>query len=488
MVSVLVVLFSIPVFAFSAYSVALLAGSFFYRDPATPLLPYIEAAPASVFLAVYNEPRVVAGTLDALLALDYPHDRLQLVVADDSTDETVGVIDGKLRDFRDSGVEVQHSRRESRGGFKAGALNHAAGKLTGEHILLIDADSRPPPGALKDGLAYMRGRGLSFVSYRVGHYNREKNLVTRAFALFQDSVDSLQKMGATRLSVPFSLQGGFVLADAAGLKEVGYWREGVLAEDADLSCRLFSAGLKGGYLSSSELPSEDPSSLRVWKRQAARVAQGWAQCLRANFTTIVRSKSLDPARKALLLLTMLSPFAALSWLTVTLSTAVAIVFGGLDPSASIFGNPLYIVAVTVPVAVFYIAGVHSLSLRKMLSLRNLALLPALSYMITSMFTISAISFVSGLAGRPGHFFRTPKGGASGESADDQGGEGTGTLVLEGLLSILAVSLSLPTFLRGGTLLGLSLFGFGAATLKSMEFSRFFMREERRTPRGGSAGQ
>ncbi|QQG49055.1 MAG: glycosyltransferase [archaeon] len=467
----LVGIFSAPVFLFTAYSLVLLVASLSYKETGGGT-GASKSKRVTVLLAVYNEGAVVSGSLDAVLQLEYPPELLDVVIADDSDDSTKSIVDGYAAKLREAGIKTWVSRRPGRQGFKAGALNAAASGLGGDYTLLIDADSRVSTKALLSSLAALSDGSLSFVSYRVGHFNRDLNLVTRAFALFQDTVDSLQKMGTTRLRAPYSLQGGFALVSTAALAKAGFWREGILAEDADLSCRLFSAGFRGAYLSSSEVLSEDPSSLRVWKRQAGRVAQGWAQCLRANFLKILTSSSLGLLPKVALLLTLLSPLAALSWLVVTISSAVVLSLGLIDQSTSIFANPFFVFMVTLPVVIFYVAGVRSLRWRHRMDARNLAVLPALSYMLTSMFTISAISFLAGLAGRPGTFFRTPKGaGATG--ADKQRTEGTPILLAEGSLSTVAVLLSVPVFLHGGFLLGLSLLGFGLATLKSMELSRLF---------------
>jgi len=470
----LVLVLSLPVFAYSAYTVVLLLGSLTYKAPKKSELQRNSFPRLSILIAVYNEKNVIAETLSAVASLEYPPERIQLVIADDSTDETVDVIDRMAASIARKGADVVVSRRNGRGGFKAGALNLATRRLTGDYVLMLDADSLVTTQTLIDGLASMVDSDLSFVSFRVGHYNREFNLVTRAFALFQDTVDGLQKMGASRLALPYSIQGGFVLAKADALSQAGYWREGTLSEDADLSCRLFASGLKGAYLSGAQLLSEDPQSLRVWKRQAARVSQGWAQCLRFNFNSIIRSR-MGPLKKIALILTLLSPFAGLSWIVVTLTTAVAIEVGLLTPQASVFGNPFYLVAVSLPAFVFYGAGVNALRLRRMLGLRNLFLLPELSYMVPSMFTISAISFTSGLLGRRGEFFRTPKtGGQGGPAGYSPEKEGRGTLLLEGFVSVLSVILSFSAILLGQYFLGLSLLGFGLVTLKSMELSRYFV--------------
>jgi cellulose synthase/poly-beta-1,6-N-acetylglucosamine synthase-like glycosyltransferase len=464
-----VLVVSAPVFAYSAYSVVLLAGSLSYKPLTSTILTQENLPKLSVLVAAYNEENVIGETLDSLIRLDYPPEKLQVVVADDSDDGTLRVIDEKASSLREKGIEVVISRRTNRAGFKAGALNLASKQVTGDAVLLLDSDSRVTSLALDRALKALVGGGLSFVSFRVGHYNRELNLVTRAFALFQDTIDGLQKMGATRLVLPYSLQGGFALVKTEALRSAGLWREGILAEDADLSCRLFASGSRGAYVSEAELLSEDPSTLRIWKRQAARVAHGWAQCLRLDFARIAGSKELGLSEKAGLLLVLLSPFAGLTWIIVSLLSAIAIVTGIIHPAASAFGNPLYIALVSVPVVVFYTSGLNALRVRRMLSARNLALLPVLSYMVSAMFTISAISFVRGLAGGRSEFFRTPKRGVTGSFPEDsQPQEGAAVRVAEGGLSALAAVLSIPMFLLGQYLLGLSLLGFGIVTLKSME--------------------
>ena len=473
----IIVVVSLPVFAYSAYTLLLLVSSLGYRVETRAEAPG-PMPRVTVLLAVYNEDKAVEETLKALGAMEYPPERMQIIVADDSTDETVGVIDRLGSDLAKKGFDVVLSRRGGREGYKAGALNFASSKISGEYTLLIDADSRVTTGALLKAVSYLSSTGRSFVSFRVGHYNREENPVTRSFALFQDTIDGIQKMGSLRISAPFSFQGGFVMIRTSAISDVGYWKEGVLAEDADLSCRLFAAGHTGAYLSDAEMLSEDPGSLRVWKRQAARVAHGWAQCFTKDFSIIVKSRSLDPLRKLALLLIFLSPFAALSWIAVTLLTAYSLLFGIVSPSSSVYSNPVYLVVVTLPAVVFYLGGTRALHFRKMLTARNLALLPYLSYILSGTFAISGLSFAMGLVGRPGYFFRTPKKGASREMSDDaQKGEGAGVLLFEGAASVLALLAVIPVLFLGQYFLSLALLAFGLVTLKSMELSRYIRRQE-----------
>src|SRR5260370_10377358 len=313
-------------------------------DPPSESLPLI-----SVLVASYNERFVIGRTLDAIKDLEYPTDKLQVIVADDSIDDTRTVIDKKIEELNFSGIVALVSRRNTREGFKSGALNHAAPLLKGEYVLLLDADSTVTPSSLSRGIAAFRlDPRIAFVSFRVGHYNREQNLITRLFALSQDQGDTITKMGSYALDAPYSFQGGFTLMSSAVLKEVGFWTNDSICDDADRSFQVHSAGLRGVYLSDVRIFGEDPSNLEVWKKQAARVAQGWTKCARSNWRKILGSRKLSPWRRIVLLVFLLGPFSALSWSVVTLFSSIGLILGFSAPANSIFTSPLYVSIVTLP--------------------------------------------------------------------------------------------------------------------------------------------
>ena len=151
--------------------------------------------------------------------LDYPKDKIQVVVADDSTDETVHIIDDKVSELNYLGIEAIVSRRPTRENFKCGALNQAMNYVTGDYVLLLDADSIIPPDILSKGIGAIETHSnASFVSFQYRHHNREHNLTTRLFALAQDTADTTSKMGDYLVDAP-SAQGGFTLVRAKDLRE-----------------------------------------------------------------------------------------------------------------------------------------------------------------------------------------------------------------------------------------------------------------------------
>lgn len=477
-ISAISLAFSIPGLLFSYYSVVLFLSTLRYpkslsEGPAVTQTPLI-----SILLATFNEKFVVGNTLDAIKTLDYPMDKIQVVVADDSTDETADVIDQKIQELNSLGIQGLVSRRKDRVGFKSGALNQAAPLLKGDYVLLLDADSTVSPTVLKSGLSAMnRDRRIGFVSFRVGHYNREQNLTTRLFALQQDQGDTVGKMGAYSIDAPYSFQGGFVLVSATVLKQVGFWPNESIVEDADLSCRIYCAGYRGVYLSGVRIFSEDPSTLEIWKKQAARVAQGWANYVKANARKILGCKNLSLWRRIVLFSTLVGPFQGLSWVVVTFVSALGLIFGLSAPANSIFSSPIYITIVTIPVVTFFASGVYALHLQNVLRPRNLVLLPLLSYTSSCMTTAIMIGFLNGMRGRTGYFFRTPKHGRAGEENKQYHREirMNNIAVAEGILSTVALAMSVIVLLDGVWALALTLAGFGALTLKSMNLSRVFSK-------------
>ena len=186
------------------------------------------------------------------------------------------------------------SRRPSREYFKCGALNKAMEQVMGDFVLLLDADSIVPPDVLSKGIDAMESHPrASFVSFRYGHYNRNYNMITRLFALYQDIGDTLSKMGAYRIDAPFSFQGGFALVRAKDLREVGQWSNERIADDGDVSIKMYLAGKRGIYLSSVKIMSEDPSTLEAWKKQVARTSQGWWRCIAKYWRGIIAAPDVS---------------------------------------------------------------------------------------------------------------------------------------------------------------------------------------------------
>jgi hypothetical protein len=177
------------------------------------------------------------------------------------------------------------------------------------------------------------------------------------------------------------------------------------------------------------------------------------------------------------LIFLLGPFAGLSWIVVTFVSALALILGFTAPANSIFSNQIYIAIVTLPVIFFFVSGGYALYVQKIMTPKNLVLLPLLSYTNSCMVTAISIGFLNGIRGKSGFFFRTPKMGF-----ESKGGNmhyfGDLRLdkiaIAEGFLATVAIGLGILIALQGVWLLFFSLVGFGVLTLKSMNLSRIFV--------------
>jgi len=468
---------SLPVLALSYYWMVLLVSSTKYPRNLGRKMVELDYHPmVSILIATFNERFVIERSLDVIKHLNYPRHKIQVVVADDSNDLTAEIIENKVRELNRFGIKAVVSRRPTRENFKCGALNKAMGYVVGEFVLLLDADSIIPSDILSKGIDTLETHDrASFVSYRYGHYNRNYNKVTKLFALSQDIGDTLSKMGSYRIDAPFSFQGGFTMVRTKDLREVGLWSNQRIADDTDVSIKLYLAGKRGVYLSNVTIMSEDPSTLEAWKKQVARTSQGWWRCIAKYWKTIFTADDISLRKRFGLILMLMSPFSSLSWIIVTFLSALAVLLNIVTPANSIFNNPIFVTIVTVPIAISMLSGAWALWIQGLLTKENASLIPMLGYATGCMLTLGSIGFFYGVFDRLGFFlYRTPKSGSEKEMtktkyfrnlANDRNS------IVEGVLAIGGIGLAVFALFHGVWFLSLSMAGFGIFTLKSMNLTR-----------------
>ena len=477
LLEVITLAIGIPVLALEYYWVILLAMSMKYPRNLANEEPKLGRFPlVSILIATYNEKFVIQRTLDAIKQLDYPKDRIQVVVADDSDDQTRSIVDEKLKELAQAGIRAVVSRRPSREYFKCGALNKAMDYVVGEFVLLLDADSLVSPEVLTKGIDAIESHPrTAFVSYRYGHYNRDYNMVTKLFALSQDIGDTLSKMGAYKIDAPFSAQGGQTLVRTKDLREVGMWSNQRIADDTDISIKMYLAGKRGIYLSNVKIMSEDPSTLEAWKKQVGRTSQGWWRCIANYWRAILTAPGLPARKKAGLLLMLMSPFSSLSWIIVTFLSTFTVLFNLIPPAFSIFNNPVYVAAVAIPFAISLASGAWALKVQGLMTARNVALIPMLGYASGGMLVLGSIGFFYGVFDRMGFFlYRTPKSGEAKEMTKTsyfQHLSNDRNSIVELVLGAAGILLAWLVFIHGVWFLAVSMFGFGLFTLKSMNLTR-----------------
>jgi len=259
-----------------------------YR-PVEPKTIFEDLPIVTVQLPVYNEKFVVERLIDAVAALDYPADKLQIQVLDDSTDETRGLIAQLVAGHRDNGVWIDHIHRVDRRGYKAGALADAMPQVAGEFIAIFDADFVPEPGLLKKAIHHLADPEIGMVQTRWAHLNREYSLLTKVQAIMLDAHFVNEQVARYHSGAMFNFNGTAGIWRKQAILDGGGWQADTITEDLDLSYRVQLAGWKFAYLRDVECPSELPVDMNAFKSQQHRWAKGAIEVMKKILGTVWRA-------------------------------------------------------------------------------------------------------------------------------------------------------------------------------------------------------
>jgi cellulose synthase/poly-beta-1,6-N-acetylglucosamine synthase-like glycosyltransferase len=244
----------------------------------------------TVQLPVFNESTVVERLIDAVAGLDYPRDRLDVQVLDDSTDETTELATAAVERARSRGLDITLIRRPDRLGFKAGALAYGMRTARGEHVALFDADFVPPPDFLRQTVPVLAADPrLAFVQTRWGHLNRDYSMVTRMQSLAIDSHFSIDQAVRCWANLPMHFNGAAGVWRRAAIDDCGGWQGDTLCEDLDLSYRALLRGWRPAFREDIVVPAELSPQLAAFKQQQFRWAKGSIQCWKKLWTPILGS-------------------------------------------------------------------------------------------------------------------------------------------------------------------------------------------------------
>ena len=214
----------------------------------------------TIQLPVYNEMYVMERLLDNIAKIDYPKDKLEIQVLDDSTDETVITTHDQVEKLKLTGLDIQHITRTDRSGFKAGALKEGLKVAKGEYIAIFDADFLPNKNWLKRTIPYFKDKKIGVVQTRWGHINRNYSLLTKIQAFALDAHFTLEQVGRNSKGHFINFNGTAGVWRKECIIDAGNWEGDTLTEDLDLSYRAQLKNWKFKYLEDVETPAELTSS------------------------------------------------------------------------------------------------------------------------------------------------------------------------------------------------------------------------------------
>ena len=373
------------------------------------LNPIIEVGEPTITiqLPIYNEKYVATRLVDAVCQQDYPKDKMKIMVLDDSDDDTVGTMSNTVKKYQSQGFDIEHVRRGTRNGYKAGALKHAMKSTTSEFVAIFDADFIPPTWYLKKAMPHFSKSNIGLVQCRWGHINENYSALTQAQALNLDFHFLVEQKAKSNSKLFMNFNGTAGIWRKECIDDAGGWHTATLVEDLDLSYRAQMKGWKCLFLPDIVVDAELPVQMNGAKRQQFRWAKGSIQCAVKLLGNILlkRKIAFDAKLQAFIQLTrhIVFPLMLIQFITLPILLASEV--------------NLYIVsflpALTLATYLAMGPGAYLLVINKMYKNNWKGHAKALPYLLVysiGMSVNNTVAVFDGIFGKKNEFLRTPKYG------------------------------------------------------------------------------
>ena len=257
-----------------------------------PLFDITNAPKVTVQLPMYNEMYVAERIIDTTAELDYPRDKFQIQVLDDSTDETKEIIANKVKELAAKGIDIIHIHRTDRTGYKAGALDSAMDKVSGEFIAIFDADFVPDSDFLLKTIPYFQDEKIGVVQTRWGHLNKTYSMLTELQAFGLNGHFAIEQGGRNANGHYINFNGTAGIWRKSCIADAGGWEHDTITEDLDLSYRAQMKGWKFKYLEDVISPAELPITMSALKSQQHRWMKGGAEVFMKMWKRLVKNPNV----------------------------------------------------------------------------------------------------------------------------------------------------------------------------------------------------
>jgi cellulose synthase/poly-beta-1,6-N-acetylglucosamine synthase-like glycosyltransferase len=232
-----------------------------------------------VQLPIYNEKYVASRLIKSVCEIEWPRDKMEIQILDDSNDDTQEIVDDEVANQKTKGYNIRVIRREKRIGYKAGALQNALEASQGKYLAIIDADFIPPRDFLERTVSAIETNPkIGFVQARWDHLNRNYSMYTEAFALAIDGYHVVEQSARSAGGLLLNFNGSAGLLRIDAIRDVGGWSWDTLSEDLDMSYQMQIKGWKSLYLRDLTVKGEIPPNMQAFRAQQGRWARGSVQC------------------------------------------------------------------------------------------------------------------------------------------------------------------------------------------------------------------
>ena len=251
----------------------------------------------TIQLPVYNEMYVMERLLENISKIDYPKDKLEIQVLDDSTDETLESTHLQIELLKKTGLDIVHICRTNRTGFKAGALKEGLKIAKGEFIAIFDADFLPKKNWLQETIPYFKNENIGVVQTRWSHLNRNFSVLTKIQAFALDAHFTLEQVGRNSKGHFINFNGTAGVWRKECILDSGNWEGDTLTEDLDLSYRAQLKNWEFKYLEDVETPAELPIIISAARSQQFRWNKGGAENFRKMAWKVIKNKNISAKTK-----------------------------------------------------------------------------------------------------------------------------------------------------------------------------------------------
>ena len=367
-------------------------------------LPFV-----TIQLPLYNESTVVERLLEKVAQIEYPRDRLEVQVLDDSTDETQAIVARRVAALRGAGLDIVHLHRSVRTGYKAGALAAGLRVAKGELVALFDADFMPPRGFLRAVVPHFDAADVAMVQTRWGHVNRGHSVLTRVSALMLDGHHLIENRVRHAAGWLFNFAGTGGIWRKCAIQSAGGWEHDTLTEDLDLSYRAQLLGWRFIYREDVVTPAELPEDVSAFRAQQFRWAVGTVQTSRKLLRRVLSSHLSPSARmEAFFHLTPHFAYPLTLLLSVILLPLVLLLPASGSLLVLLIDIPLFF-GTTGSLACFYAMAERAQGRR---ARDAFFVVPALIAVGVGLTPLITRALVRGMRSMAGEFVRTPKRGDS----------------------------------------------------------------------------
>ena len=414
-------------------------------DPNGTDLPFV-----TVQLPMFNEMYVAERIIDKACEQNYPKDRFEIQVLDDSTDETVEIVRKKVEEYIAKGFDIKHIHRVNRQGYKAGALQDAMPLVKGEFIAIFDADFVPRLDFLLTTMAYFENPKVGIVQTRWEHLNKDYSILTKLQALQLNVHFTVEQAGRSYGNLLLQFNGTAGVWRKSVINEAGGWQSDTLTEDLDLSFRAQIAGYKIEYLEKFESPAELPVEMNGLKGQQFRWNKGGAQNASKLLKLIWGTDKLNLTQK-MHASSQLLAYGVFLWVFIAALSSIPLSFAFSELGISTHFLSFSVLGLFSVIGIYYTANIQAALARNNApatlwdKVKFFGLFFTFMPISMGLSLYNAIAVIEGYMGKASSFVRTPKYGITGVPTNNDSSlkkasyiakKVSPVTIIEGLLALL----------------------------------------------------